>query len=169
MARRAVGHGEEEERAGRAVLEVVEHEEGRAEPLGQDARDPQVAAPRLHVARGPEVAGGQGQGEDAVELRVDQGDRRRRPHERAASWGATSSIGSAEREVVDAGHEGQRAQRPRSLTVLHADPILIFSPRTEEARMSTTKALHGTTILAVRHGGGCAIAGDGQVTPRAAP
>ena len=30
--------------------------------------------------------------------------------------------------------------------------------------MSTTKALHGTTILAVRHGGGCAIAGDGQVT-----
>jgi ATP-dependent HslUV protease subunit HslV len=30
--------------------------------------------------------------------------------------------------------------------------------------MSTSKALHGTTILAVRHGGGCAIAGDGQVT-----
>ena len=30
--------------------------------------------------------------------------------------------------------------------------------------MSTTKALHGTTILAVRHRGGCAIAGDGQVS-----
>ena len=30
--------------------------------------------------------------------------------------------------------------------------------------MSTAKALHGTTILAVRHRGGCAIAGDGQVT-----
>ena len=30
--------------------------------------------------------------------------------------------------------------------------------------MSTAKTLHGTTILAVRHGGGCAIAGDGQVS-----
>jgi ATP-dependent HslUV protease subunit HslV len=30
--------------------------------------------------------------------------------------------------------------------------------------MSTTKTLHGTTILAVRHRGGCAIAGDGQVS-----
>lgn len=30
--------------------------------------------------------------------------------------------------------------------------------------MSTARALHGTTILAVRHRGGCAIAGDGQVT-----
>ena len=30
--------------------------------------------------------------------------------------------------------------------------------------MSTSKALHGTTILAVRHRGGCAIAGDGQVS-----
>ena len=30
--------------------------------------------------------------------------------------------------------------------------------------MSTANALHGTTILAVRHRGGCAIAGDGQVT-----
>jgi ATP-dependent HslUV protease, peptidase subunit HslV len=30
--------------------------------------------------------------------------------------------------------------------------------------MSTVNSLHGTTILAVRHRGGCAIAGDGQVT-----
>ncbi len=30
--------------------------------------------------------------------------------------------------------------------------------------MSTANALHGTTILAVRHRGGCAIAGDGQVS-----
>jgi ATP-dependent HslUV protease, peptidase subunit HslV len=30
--------------------------------------------------------------------------------------------------------------------------------------MPTVNALHGTTILAVRHRGGCAIAGDGQVT-----
>ena len=30
--------------------------------------------------------------------------------------------------------------------------------------MSTARALHGTTILAVRHRGGCAIAGDGQVS-----
>jgi len=30
--------------------------------------------------------------------------------------------------------------------------------------MGTAKPLHGTTILAVRHGGGCAIAGDGQVS-----
>jgi ATP-dependent HslUV protease subunit HslV len=30
--------------------------------------------------------------------------------------------------------------------------------------MPTVKALHGTTILAVRHRGGCAIAGDGQVS-----
>jgi ATP-dependent HslUV protease subunit HslV len=30
--------------------------------------------------------------------------------------------------------------------------------------MSTSKPLHGTTILAVRHRGGCAIAGDGQVS-----
>jgi ATP-dependent HslUV protease subunit HslV len=30
--------------------------------------------------------------------------------------------------------------------------------------MPTTSELHGTTILAVRHRGGCAIAGDGQVT-----
>jgi ATP-dependent HslUV protease subunit HslV len=30
--------------------------------------------------------------------------------------------------------------------------------------MPTVNALHGTTILAVRHGGGCAIAGDGQVS-----
>jgi ATP-dependent HslUV protease subunit HslV len=30
--------------------------------------------------------------------------------------------------------------------------------------MSTSQALHGTTILAVRHRGGCAIAGDGQVS-----
>ncbi|HUG53086.1 MAG TPA: ATP-dependent protease subunit HslV [Vicinamibacteria bacterium] len=30
--------------------------------------------------------------------------------------------------------------------------------------MPTVQALHGTTILAVRHGGGCAIAGDGQVS-----
>jgi len=30
--------------------------------------------------------------------------------------------------------------------------------------MNTDPTLHGTTILAVRHQGGCAIAGDGQVT-----
>jgi ATP-dependent HslUV protease subunit HslV len=30
--------------------------------------------------------------------------------------------------------------------------------------MGTSNALHGTTILAVRHRGGCAIAGDGQVS-----
>jgi ATP-dependent HslUV protease, peptidase subunit HslV len=30
--------------------------------------------------------------------------------------------------------------------------------------MGTAKPLHGTTILAVRHRGGCAIAGDGQVS-----
>lgn len=30
--------------------------------------------------------------------------------------------------------------------------------------MPTVNKLHGTTILAVRHRGGCAIAGDGQVT-----
>lgn len=30
--------------------------------------------------------------------------------------------------------------------------------------MPTVNSLHGTTILAVRHRGGCAIAGDGQVT-----
>jgi ATP-dependent HslUV protease subunit HslV len=30
--------------------------------------------------------------------------------------------------------------------------------------MGTANALHGTTILAVRHRGGCAIAGDGQVS-----
>ena len=30
--------------------------------------------------------------------------------------------------------------------------------------MGTTQSLHGTTILAVRHRGGCAIAGDGQVS-----
>ena len=30
--------------------------------------------------------------------------------------------------------------------------------------MPTVQALHGTTILAVRHRGGCAIAGDGQVS-----
>ena len=30
--------------------------------------------------------------------------------------------------------------------------------------MPTSNALHGTTILAVRHRGGCAIAGDGQVS-----
>lgn len=30
--------------------------------------------------------------------------------------------------------------------------------------MPTVNALHGTTILAVRHRGGCAIAGDGQIT-----
>src|SRR2546428_9629440 len=30
--------------------------------------------------------------------------------------------------------------------------------------MGESSTLHGTTILAVRHRGGCAIAGDGQVT-----
>ena len=30
--------------------------------------------------------------------------------------------------------------------------------------MGTANTLHGTTILAVRHRGGCAIAGDGQVS-----
>jgi ATP-dependent HslUV protease subunit HslV len=30
--------------------------------------------------------------------------------------------------------------------------------------MPTPRELHGTTILAVRHRGGCAVAGDGQVT-----
>ena len=30
--------------------------------------------------------------------------------------------------------------------------------------MANLEAFHGTTILAVRHRGGCAIAGDGQVT-----
>jgi ATP-dependent HslUV protease subunit HslV len=30
--------------------------------------------------------------------------------------------------------------------------------------MSTSASLHGTTILAVRHRDGCAVAGDGQVT-----
>jgi ATP-dependent HslUV protease subunit HslV len=30
--------------------------------------------------------------------------------------------------------------------------------------MNSDSTLHGTTILAVRHQGGCAIAGDGQVT-----
>jgi ATP-dependent HslUV protease subunit HslV len=30
--------------------------------------------------------------------------------------------------------------------------------------MASSAPLHGTTILAVRHRGGCAIAGDGQVT-----
>src|SRR6267378_7921311 len=30
--------------------------------------------------------------------------------------------------------------------------------------MGESSTLHGTTILAVRHQGGCAIAGDGQVT-----
>jgi ATP-dependent HslUV protease, peptidase subunit HslV len=30
--------------------------------------------------------------------------------------------------------------------------------------MGTANSLHGTTILAVRHRGGCAIAGDGQVS-----
>jgi hypothetical protein len=64
--------------------------------LGEDARDPQIAAPPFHVARGPEVARGQRQREHAVELRVDEGTGGGAPII-AATCGAISSIGTASR------------------------------------------------------------------------
>src|SRR5260370_29186226 len=39
-----------------------------------------------------------------------------------------------------------------------------FSVGARSLAMNRDTTLHGTTILAVRHQGGCAIAGDGQVT-----
>ena len=102
----AVGGGEQQERRGRALREVVHDEEEGAQGLGQHPRHPEVAAPRLRVSPRPRSS-------RPPRLRVKtplscaftSGDGSGRPEQCAPRSGAAKSMGTREQR-------GRRRRRP---------------------------------------------------------
>ena len=108
----AVGGGEEQERVGRAPRRSGRPRRAATPPpWPRRRRSRGIRAAPSTSRRRPEVAEGEGDGEEPVELRVDHRLTASPAPMRRATLGGGHEQREAQREVVERGDEGERAQR----------------------------------------------------------